>query len=548
MWRLIDSLGYARLYPEQPNPKNWLNFKYEHRQVMQDKLQRDLALQEIIHHLDQNKSNNALENLKLVADHVTHMREEHPEFFAAKKQPMLRPDDTAVNPDAADTVRKTAAKSVADYLDEARKARDELSHPGVSALSADLGTDMKSDIATSPTGVRGGGLLKAAGEYASTQVEPDLSHPVAKTVLQLRGAIPKHHMSDSEKDYDRPHVTLRYGLHDDDPTNAAEVIKQHGRPVVYRTGKVSVFENPKADVLKIEINSPDMQELNDKLLAVKNTETHKGYTPHMTIAYLKPGLGKHYAAVLANALEGHEFTTNQVTFSDKQRRKVSLPTNSTDDGDVKTGALETRKYLRNKRESDTNALKNDPDNVSTIGELPGYGYTQGQADAGTSKHAYAWPWLTQKVMAAPAAVASHPMVGAAKMLAKPALIMPAALAGTSAYGQYSGDWEPMNKLDQFAAGIYPKVVGGVDAAGRFVGQAAKDMSFANAGNVARETYGDYSRIADELPETLKHIGHRDYAGMASRAYDKLKSSVGDFFVRNADRMPAHTPGTDFIGG
>jgi hypothetical protein len=79
-WRLVDPSGYARLYPEQPSPRNWLRYDYEHRKVMEEKLQRQLAITEIIHHLDGNRSNNIPENLELVADHIAHMQGEHPDW------------------------------------------------------------------------------------------------------------------------------------------------------------------------------------------------------------------------------------------------------------------------------------------------------------------------------------------------------------------------------------------------------------------------------------------------------------------------------------
>lgn len=79
-WRLIDRSGYARLYDEKPSIKNWLRYEYEHRKVMREMMGREIALNEIIHHLDGNRSNNTRDNLKLVIDHIAHMREEHPEW------------------------------------------------------------------------------------------------------------------------------------------------------------------------------------------------------------------------------------------------------------------------------------------------------------------------------------------------------------------------------------------------------------------------------------------------------------------------------------
>lgn len=79
-WRLVDALGYARLYGDKPTKKTWMQYKYEHRNVMEEHLKRQLALNEIIHHIDGNRANNELANLKLVADHLEHIRTEHPNW------------------------------------------------------------------------------------------------------------------------------------------------------------------------------------------------------------------------------------------------------------------------------------------------------------------------------------------------------------------------------------------------------------------------------------------------------------------------------------
>ena len=79
LWRLTDPLGYVRLYQDQPTPRNYFKYDYEHRRVLAEALGRELLRQEIIHHLDGNKANNTLENLQLIEDHLAHMKL-HPEW------------------------------------------------------------------------------------------------------------------------------------------------------------------------------------------------------------------------------------------------------------------------------------------------------------------------------------------------------------------------------------------------------------------------------------------------------------------------------------
>jgi hypothetical protein len=88
---------------------------------------------------------------------------------------------------------------------------------------------------------------------------------------------------------DNPHVTVKYGLHTDDVTDIEKLTSGYG-PVPVKFGKVSKFENPDFDVIKIEIISEPLHELN-KLISdnLENTDTYPTYEPHATLAFVKKG-------------------------------------------------------------------------------------------------------------------------------------------------------------------------------------------------------------------------------------------------------------------
>lgn len=96
----------------------------------------------------------------------------------------------------------------------------------------------------------------------------------------------------------KPHVTVLYGF--DDEVNGDEVIKSVKEvididEIEVETNKISIFENDKFDVVKLDINSEKLHELNEKLSEeFPNKKTFPVYHPHMTIAYVKPGTGKKY--------------------------------------------------------------------------------------------------------------------------------------------------------------------------------------------------------------------------------------------------------------
>lgn len=49
----------------------------EHRLVMAEHLGRPLVSGEVVHHIDRNRANNAVDNLRLYSSHAEHMRVEH---------------------------------------------------------------------------------------------------------------------------------------------------------------------------------------------------------------------------------------------------------------------------------------------------------------------------------------------------------------------------------------------------------------------------------------------------------------------------------------
>ena len=104
--------------------------------------------------------------------------------------------------------------------------------------------------------------------------------------------IPKQYLTEPNKDV--PHITVKYGLHTQDPKPVASVLKG-SRPVRFKLGRTSLFspEGKEYDVVKVDVESPDLQRLNAKLrAALKATDTFPTYKPHVTVAYVKRGLGQ----------------------------------------------------------------------------------------------------------------------------------------------------------------------------------------------------------------------------------------------------------------
>lgn len=163
----------------------------------------------------------------------------------------------------------------------------------------------------------------AAYTYASTQVDIE--------DLEFLKAFDKFQDMMDHKDVVRfeviPHITVRYGLHQHGGTaEAVTAIVGGSGEIVVSFGQLSVFEITKdgvdMDVLKVEINSPDLKELNARLGFLPNTQTYE-YSPHMTVAYLYRGAGKKYTGDMTG-ITGCIMKFNKVKYSNKEGDKKEV--------------------------------------------------------------------------------------------------------------------------------------------------------------------------------------------------------------------------------
>lgn len=146
-------------------------------------------------------------------------------------------------------------------------------------------------------------------KFSSTQV--DLPPSLADAIRSIQTSIPEDHLAEDGLEQ-RPHVTLKYGIHSDSPEEAVTLLAQAG-PISLTLGATDIFEADDYDVVYARVRSPQMMILNALLTsAVDVTDTHPTYQPHATIAYVKKGLGQQYAG--NNVLVGMTATVEDVRF------------------------------------------------------------------------------------------------------------------------------------------------------------------------------------------------------------------------------------------
>lgn len=153
----------------------------------------------------------------------------------------------------------------------------------------------------------------------------NLPEDIQKQIISFGKEIEKEDLYDKEGDDGLeldPHITVKYGLLTEDYKDAKDRIDNEKGGTVY-LGKSSIFENEDFDVVKIDVESKDLERLHNKLNALQHEDKHPDFHAHATIAYVKSGKGKKYV----NKFNlDKKFKFNEVFFGDKEEnhKKIKL--------------------------------------------------------------------------------------------------------------------------------------------------------------------------------------------------------------------------------
>jgi predicted RNA methylase/2'-5' RNA ligase len=199
----------------------------------------------------------------------------------------------AAKPDPAADFRKALVLAMLEFQHRAHeKGEPEAADPYLQVL-AHLARDPEA-----AQKVRMGHATPAPRKFGCAYIP--LRGKVGDQLLRLGAMVRDEDLADDGRETE-PHVTVRYGLHTDNIDDVLSAMTGSGS-VEMRFGKVSVFPGADSgkdyDVLKVDVDSPDLHRLHDDLGRLPHTDTHAEYHPHATIAYVRAGLGKKYAAAM----------------------------------------------------------------------------------------------------------------------------------------------------------------------------------------------------------------------------------------------------------
>lgn len=132
-----------------------------------------------------------------------------------------------------------------------------------------------------------------------------------------------------EKDNDKfglekeSHLTLLYGLEKEVTLDSVkEILDSFDFPKEIEVSKISLFDtDDRYDVLKCDVSLPILNRINKKLRTLPYKNDYPDYNAHLTIAYLKKGMGKKYVDMFKS--ESFKLTTENCLFShDGEKDKI----------------------------------------------------------------------------------------------------------------------------------------------------------------------------------------------------------------------------------
>lgn len=142
-------------------------------------------------------------------------------------------------------------------------------------------------------------LLKEAYDYGCIMAYPDKNaaskiFEFGKSIIPDKMLYVEDHSSDSYGREKNIHTTIKYGLVQSYTEDQIRQLLRQVTPFDIQVRGISIFENERFDVVKFDVDSPELRRLNEIFSNLPNHDEYPTYNPHMTMAYVKKGIGKRF--------------------------------------------------------------------------------------------------------------------------------------------------------------------------------------------------------------------------------------------------------------
>lgn len=166
----------------------------------------------------------------------------------------------------------------------------------------------------------------AKHDYSSTQL--NLPQGMAQMVRAWGLVIPDSELA-SKGRCDDPHITCKYGLMTQEWPDVQDAVSGFGG-IHITLGDIGIFEanesssGERFDVVHIRVLSPDLCCLNERLGRLPHVDTHANYSPHVTVAYVRPGCGIKYLGLPDLMGLQARFLTMEFSSKDGSKHEIEL--------------------------------------------------------------------------------------------------------------------------------------------------------------------------------------------------------------------------------
>jgi 2'-5' RNA ligase len=160
----------------------------------------------------------------------------------------------------------------------------------------------------------------------ASSIQAELPSGLSSNVQQMGREIPKEDLAGDGIDIDVPHVTVRFGVESDDASQLTAIVKRH-LPFFAELGTVKSFppsEDGSVPLYVEVVKSPLFASVRSDLEASYKClpNDFDTYTPHVTIAFIKPEVAEKYTGDAR--FRGKQWIVTNLTFSDRNRVKTTI--------------------------------------------------------------------------------------------------------------------------------------------------------------------------------------------------------------------------------